>query len=89
VPRKLSIVALAIIGLNVVEVLFLSRSPAGSLLGNILQVTASFLAAAMCFYASRQGSRFGRSFWILVGAGIGVWGVANLGWTYYEIVLHR
>jgi hypothetical protein len=43
----------------------------------------------MCFYASRQGGRFGSSFWILVGAGIGVWGVANLGWTYYEIVLHR
>jgi PAS domain S-box-containing protein len=89
VLRKLSIVALAIIGLHIVEVLVLSGSLAGSLLGNILQVTASFLAAAMCFYASRQGSRFGRSFWVLVGAGIGVWGVANLGWTYYEIALHR
>jgi two-component system, cell cycle sensor histidine kinase and response regulator CckA len=87
--RKLSIVALAIIGLHIVEAVVLSQSLAGTLLGNILQITASFLAAAMCFYASRQGGRFGRSFWVLVGAGTAIWGVANVGWMYYEAILHR
>ena len=88
-PRKLSILALAIIGLHIVEVLVLGKSAAGSLFGNLLQVLASFLAAAMCLTASRRGSGFSRSFWLLVGAGIAVWGIANLGWTYYEVVLHR
>ena len=29
-----------------------------------------------------------RPFWALVGCGIAAWGVANLGWMYYELVLH-
>jgi PAS domain S-box-containing protein len=29
-----------------------------------------------------------RPFWLIVGAGIAMWGVANLGWMYYEVVLH-
>ena len=86
-PRKLSIVALAILGLHIVEVLALGKSNAGALFGNLLQIAACFLAAAMCIGASRRGTGFTRSFWVLMGAGIGVWGVANLGWTYYEVFL--
>src|SRR5262245_14182857 len=86
-PRKLSIVALAILGLHFVEVLALGNSRAGALFGNLLQIAACFFATAMCFDASRRGAGFTRSFWVLVGAGIGIWGVANLGWTYYEVFL--
>jgi len=88
-PRKLSILALAIVGLHIVEVFTLGKSSAGSLLGNSLQIVACFVAAAMCIGASRRGSGFTRSFWLLVAAGIGIWGVANIGWTYYEVVFHR
>jgi hypothetical protein len=88
-PRKLSILALAIIALHIVEVLTLGTSPAGSLLGNLLQMIACFVAVALCVGAARRGTGFTRSFWFLVGAGIGIWGVANLGWTYYEVFLHH
>src|SRR5262245_8190767 len=88
-PRKLSIVALAIVGLHIVEALTLGHSPAGAVVGNLLQITASLLAAVMCLRASRRASGFVRTFWVLVGAGIGIWGVANLGWMYYEGALHR
>src|SRR5882672_1056204 len=88
-PRKLSILALAIVVLHIVEVVTLGKSSAGSLLGNSLQIISSFIALGMCIGASRRGSGFSRSFWLLVGAGIGIWGVANVGWTYYEVVLHH
>src|SRR5215475_5121589 len=88
-PRKLLILAALIAGLHIVASLTLGGSTAGSLLGNLLQVFSSFLAAAMCAGAARRGARFAKSFWLIVGIGVGVWGIANLGWTYYEFVLHR
>ncbi len=80
--------AILVIVLHGLTVLFLGTTPAGVLAGNALQIFSSFLAAILCFRAARQGSGFIRSFWMLVGFGIGAWGVANLGWTYYEVVLH-
>ncbi|HEV8074858.1 MAG TPA: PAS domain S-box protein [Candidatus Acidoferrum sp.] len=74
--------------LHVETVVFLGTSSFGSLLGNALQIFASFLATAMCFRAARRGVGFARSFWTLVGFGMGVWGLADFGWTYYEIFLH-
>ena len=41
----------------------------------------------MCFRAARKSSGFRQSFWTLVGFGIGIWGVGDLGWTYYEALL--
>jgi PAS domain S-box-containing protein len=88
-PRKLSILASAILLLHVVEVLTLGKSPAGSLLGNTLQIIACVIAVAMCLRASRRGNGFTHSFWVLIAAGIGIWALANVGWTYYEVVLLR
>ena len=88
-PRKLLILALAILGLHIVEVYTLGTSTAGTLFGNSLQTIACFTAVAMCAGAARRGKQLTRTFWLLVGAGIGIWGVANLGWTYYEVILHR
>ena len=87
--RKLSILALAIVALHIADALTLGTSPAGSLFANSLQDIACFLATAMCIGAARRANGFARSFWVLVAAGIGVWGAANIGWTYYEVVLHR
>ncbi|HET6929405.1 MAG TPA: PAS domain S-box protein [Candidatus Acidoferrum sp.] len=70
-------------------VVFLGTSTVGSLIGNSLQILSSFLAAAMCFQAARRAAGFARSFWVLVAFGMGVWGFADFGWTYYELFLHK
>ena len=86
--RKLFVLALVIIGLHVAAVLTLGTSPAGCLLGNLLQVTACALAAGMAFAASRRALGLCRPFWLFVGCGLAVWGFANVGWMYYETALH-
>ena len=86
--RPLALVALAIVAGHVLSVVFLGESTLGSLIGNLLQIAASFTAATMCFRAARKVPGFSQSFWTLVGCGMGMWGLANIGWTYYEVVLH-
>jgi PAS domain S-box-containing protein len=86
---RLALVALAIVGCHVLSVVYLGTSPVGSLIGNFLQIFASLLAATVCFRTAQRGQGFSRSFWMLVGLGMGMWGAANIGWTYYEVLLHR
>ena len=88
IPRTLAGAALSVVALHVLSVVFLGTSSMGCLLGNALQTFSSFLAAAMCFQAARRAGGFSRSFWILVGFGMSVWGLADLGWTYYELFHH-
>jgi PAS domain S-box-containing protein len=85
--RKLLVFALVIGASHVAAVLTLGTSPAGSLIGNLLQITACGLAVAAAFAASRRATGLSRRFWLLVGCGLAVWGVANVGWMYYEIAL--
>ena len=86
--RKITIVASFMVGLQVCQILTVGPTTLGSLVTNSIQTLASFLAAAVCFAAVRRSRGMCRLFWLLVGLGIGSWGVANLGWTYYEVVLH-
>jgi PAS domain S-box-containing protein len=83
----LAIVAAAVVAGHVCGILLLGTSPAGSVVGNFLQVFSSLLAAVMCFRAARKLPGFSQSFWTLVSFGIAMWGLADLGWTYYEVVL--
>ena len=87
-PRKLLVLALTIAALQACDIVFLGTSSIGSFLGNVLQLVASGLAAAMCFGAARRGHGLSRPFWLLVGMSMACWGVANLGWMYYEDWLH-
>ena len=87
-PRKLTILAFAIVGMNICVILTLKDSPARSLLTNLLQIGSSGLAAALCFLARRRGSGLSRQFWLLVGMSMATWGVDNIGWMYYENWLH-
>src|SRR5260370_747549 len=64
------------------------NSPLGSLLANTLQNFACGFAVVMAFAAYRRGQGLSRPFWLLFAAGIAMWGIANFGWTYYEVVLH-
>jgi PAS domain S-box-containing protein len=81
-------VALLVVASHACAIVFLGTSLPGSLIGNSLEIFCSFLAAAMCFRAARKFPGFSQSFWTLVGFGIAAWGIADLGWTYYEVVLH-
>jgi PAS domain S-box-containing protein len=87
-PRKLLILAATIVGAHVLQALVLGASPVGILVGNLLEVAASVLAAVMCFGASRRARGMARPFWALVACGMAVWGAANTVWMFYELLLH-
>ena len=87
-PRKPLILAAVIVALHLCEAATLGTTTAGSFLANLLEIFACGFAALMAFGASRRGRGLSRPFWLIVGAGIAMWGVANLGWMYYEVVLH-
>jgi two-component system cell cycle sensor histidine kinase/response regulator CckA len=86
--KKIYVFALSIAALQACEVVFLGTSHFGAFAGNFLQTVASGFAAAMCFGASRRGRGLSRPFWLLAGLGMGCWGLANVGWAYYESWLH-
>src|SRR5262249_10304150 len=86
-PRKLLFVALALVFLHASVILTLGSSPTGSLFANCIELLFSGWAAAMCFGAGRRAEGINRSFWLLVGTGLVMWGIANLGWMYYEVGL--
>src|ERR1700674_3367981 len=87
-PRKPLILAIVIVALHLGEAATLGTTTAGSFLANLLEIFACGFAAVMAFGASRRGRGLSRPFWLIFGAGIAMWGVANLGWMYYEVVLH-
>src|SRR5260370_12347375 len=87
-PRKCLIVALVVVALHVCIELALRTSTLGSFLANMLQTLACGLAVVTSFSAYRGGHGLSRPFWLLFAAGIAMWGIANLGWMYYEVVLH-
>ena len=87
-PRKPLILAVSIVILHVLQATVLGPTSTGSLIANLLEVLACGLSAAMAFGAYRRGRGMSRPFWLMVGMGLALWGVANLGWTYYEVVLH-
>jgi PAS domain S-box-containing protein len=86
-PRKLLIAVLALVLLHISVILTLGPSPTGSLLANSVELGITGIAAAMCYRASRRAPGINRPFWRLVGTGVAMWGVANLGWMYYEVGL--
>src|SRR5260370_3694713 len=79
---------MVLLGVSVGAILTMGMSPIGSWLANFLQIGCCGRAAAMCFGASTRGRGVSRASWVLVGCGIATWGVANLGWMYYENWLH-
>jgi len=87
-PRKLLILAATLVGAHLAQALILGVSRAGTFIANLLEVSASALAAVMCFGASRRARGMARPFWTLACFGMAAWGLGNLSWMYYELVLH-
>jgi len=86
--RKVAVFGLVVIGLHACEILILGTSPAGSLVANLLQLFACAMAATMACRASQRGRGLARPFWSMVALALATWGVANLGWMYYENLIH-
>jgi len=86
--RRVMVLACVVVGLHIVGFLTLGTSTAAGVLGNSLQIFSSGLAAAACFSASRRGWGLSRPFWLLAGCGMATWGIADIGWMYYENWLH-
>jgi two-component system cell cycle sensor histidine kinase/response regulator CckA len=86
--RRLWVVLCVMVGLHIALATIFKNSPITPLLSNALQILASFLGAAACFGARRRGRGLSRSFWLLVGCGFAIWGISNIFWGYYEVVLH-
>ena len=86
--RKPLILAAVIVVLHLFEAATLGTTATGSLLANLLEIFACGFAVVMAFGAYSRGRGLSRPFWLIVGAGIAMWGMANLGWMYYEVVLH-
>lgn len=87
--RRLLIVAGVFVVLHLIVILTLGTSPAGSFFANSLQITASGIASAMAFGAARRGRGLSQSLWLLVGFAWAMWGIANFGWLFYEVVLGK
>jgi len=85
--RRLIIVSAVFVVLHVTIRLTLGPSALGSFLGNLLQVAASGIAAAMAIGAARRGQGLSRSLWLLVGFGWATWGIANVGWMLHGVAL--
>jgi PAS domain S-box-containing protein len=85
IPRSLAIVALLVVVSHACSILWLGTSAPGAFVGDSLQIFSSLLAATLCFRAAQKSPGFSQSFWTLIGFGMGIWGVANLGWLYYEV----
>jgi len=86
--RKPFILAAVIVALHLCETATLGTSATGSLVANLLQISGCGFAVFMAFGAYRRGRGLSRPFWLIVGAGIAMWGITNLGWMFYEVVLH-
>lgn len=84
-PSALACIALTVVAFHGITVVYLGQTTYGSILGNGLQIFCSVLAAVMCFRASQRTPGFSRAFWVLVGCGMGMWGLADFGWAYYEV----
>jgi signal transduction histidine kinase len=56
---------------------------------DLMGIPASLVPAAACFWLSRSASPTSRRAWRYLGLAIASWGVGEIIWTYYELVLHR
>ena len=83
-PRKLLLPALFIVGLHVVEVLWLRTSIPGATFANSLEMAAALLSAAMCLLAFRRACGASRLFWLMIAYSLFTWVIANCLWMYYE-----
>lgn len=73
---------------HILTLSLLDGRPAGSLLSNVLQLAVVLLAAVTCWVVARQTTEFAKQAAILAGASCFFWAIGQLGYLYYENILH-
>ena len=87
--RKWIIIVSAVVCVHVLLSLFVPRCFALTAFGDVLQ-NAILFCAAIAFIANiRTACPKGRFFWTLMGTGVGMWLLSQLGWTYFEVYLRH
>jgi signal transduction histidine kinase len=57
--------------------------------GDIAQLVAAGFACAGLFMNATVPQKRSRAFWVLLGAGCGIWLIGQAVWTYFEVVLRQ
>ena len=78
-----------VVCVHVLLSLIVSRSFGLTAFGDVLQNVILFCAAAAFLANVRTACPKGRFFWALMGTGVGMWLVSQLGWTYFEVYLRH
>lgn len=56
---------------------------------DLSDVPVTLIASLMCIFAARRQTGRTKLAWLLLGAGMTCWGLGELVWSYYELILHR
>jgi diguanylate cyclase (GGDEF)-like protein len=87
--RKWTLVVCAVVFVHVLLSVFAPRGFALTAFGDLLQC-ALLLCAAVAFFSNlKASSRKARLFCALMGLGFGMWLVAQILWTYFEVFLRH
>jgi signal transduction histidine kinase len=78
-----------IVGSYLVMPLILRRGFHLTAFGDIVQLVAAGFACAGLFMNTMVPQRRSRVFWVLLGAGCGIWLIGQAVWTYFEVFLRQ
>ena len=85
--RRWLAVAVVVLAVHIIGIPVYGNTYAGSLLTNLVQISAATLALFAALNAFRRSAGISRQFWMLVALAFLSWDCANVGWLYYENVL--
>jgi signal transduction histidine kinase len=90
-PLTLVVIAawVGIVGSYFVMPLILPRGFRLTAFGDIAQLVAAGFACAGLFMNATVPQKRSRAFWVLLGAGCGIWLIGQAVWTYFEVVLRQ
>ena len=86
--RVYLVLALAFLLLHALVLLAVPHNPAAPLLSNLIQIACPVLAGCACLSAARRLENFAKHFWLLFGASVFWWALAQTVATYYDSILH-
>lgn len=78
-----------IVGSYLVMSLVAHRGPLLTAYGDFTQLAAAGFACAGLFMNSTTSQKRSRVFWVLLGAGCGIWLIGQAVWTYFEVILRQ
>jgi hypothetical protein len=85
--RVFLVFALALFLLHAFVLLAVPHNPAAPLLSNLIQIACPVLAGGACLSAAHRSENFAKHFWLLFGASVFWWALAQSVATYYDSIL--